>query len=196
MLIRAYRWLRHAEHVLQLEGGLQTQTIPSEPNARALFARRLGYVDGAALDRVLIAHTSAVAWLFGTLGDGQETERPDVDAILGGELPEEAELEALARLGFQTSRRRVQSWRVHVVGPGRRCRPRRVSGSVARCSLKLRARPIPIKRCVRSATSSRDVARRGRSGVCSTSNPRSCAYSRRFSVRARISRASSSTRRS
>lgn len=101
MLYRAYRWLRHAEHVLQLEGGLQTQTIPSEPAARALFARRLGYADAAALDRVLIAHTSAVAWLFGTLGEAQETERPDVDAILRGELTEEAELEALGRLGFR-----------------------------------------------------------------------------------------------
>jgi glutamate-ammonia-ligase adenylyltransferase len=101
MLYRAYRWLRHAEHVLQLEGGLQTQTIPNDPAARALFARRLGYSDPSQLDRVLIAHTSAVAWLFGTLGDAQETERPDVDAILGGELSEEAELEALARLGFR-----------------------------------------------------------------------------------------------
>lgn len=101
MLYRAYRWLRHAEHVLQLEGGLQTQTIPNDPAARALFARRLGYSDPAQLDRVLIAHTSAVAWLFGTLGDAQEPERPDVDAILGGELGEEEELEALARLGFR-----------------------------------------------------------------------------------------------
>jgi glutamate-ammonia-ligase adenylyltransferase len=39
--------------------------------------------------------------LFGTLGDAQEPERPDVDAILGGELGEEEELEALARLGFR-----------------------------------------------------------------------------------------------
>src|SRR4029077_3531961 len=29
-LYRAYRWLRHVEHVLQLEAGLQTQTIPAD----------------------------------------------------------------------------------------------------------------------------------------------------------------------
>lgn len=100
-LHRAYRWLRHAEHVLQLEGGLQTQTIPNDADARLVFAKRLGYSDIAAFDHTLIEHTSAVAWLFGTLGDPAETDRPDVGAILRGELDEEAEGQALARLGFR-----------------------------------------------------------------------------------------------
>jgi len=95
-LFRAYRWLRHAEHVLQLEGGLQTQTIPAEPEARERFARRLG---SASLDADLAHHTSAVSRLFKTLGEPPE-EHADVDAILSGELSEADEAAALTRLGI------------------------------------------------------------------------------------------------
>ena len=93
---RAYRWLRHAEHVLQLEAGLQTQIVPSDLEARAVFAGRLGCAD---LDAALARHTSEVARLFQTLGGGPD-EQPDVDAILYGELPDAEEAAALTRLGF------------------------------------------------------------------------------------------------
>ena len=101
-LWRAYRWLRHAEHVLQLEGGLQTQTVPVDPAARAVFARRLGYPDACAFDEELARNTAVVARLFATLGDG-DAEPPgaaDIAAVLGGELDEAAESAALERLGF------------------------------------------------------------------------------------------------
>ncbi|HSD89940.1 MAG TPA: bifunctional [glutamate--ammonia ligase]-adenylyl-L-tyrosine phosphorylase/[glutamate--ammonia-ligase] adenylyltransferase [Kofleriaceae bacterium] len=101
-LWRAYRWLRHAEHVLQLEAGLQTQTVPSDPDLQLLFARRLGYASLDAFRGALITHTTAVARLFATLGVQPDDEgRPDVIAILRGELDEEAEAAALSRLGFR-----------------------------------------------------------------------------------------------
>jgi [glutamine synthetase] adenylyltransferase / [glutamine synthetase]-adenylyl-L-tyrosine phosphorylase len=96
VLWRAYRWLRHAEHVLQLEGGLQTQTVPADPIARARFAARLG---SHAFEAELAAHTNAVARLFKTLGD-EPDDRPDILAILRGELTQDNEAAALARLGF------------------------------------------------------------------------------------------------
>ncbi len=96
VLWRAYRWLRHAEHMLQLEAGLQTQTIPADPGARARFAARLGT---ASLESDVQRHTVAVARLFKTLGD-EPDDRPDVLAILRGELGPEAEAAALGRLGF------------------------------------------------------------------------------------------------
>jgi [glutamine synthetase] adenylyltransferase / [glutamine synthetase]-adenylyl-L-tyrosine phosphorylase len=96
VLWRAYRWLRHAEHVLQLEGGLQTQTVPANPDERARFAARLGT---HSFETELLRHTSAVARLFKTLGD-EPDDRPDILAILRGELSEDAEAAALARLGF------------------------------------------------------------------------------------------------
>ncbi|MDB4952669.1 MAG: glutamate-ammonia ligase adenylyltransferase [Myxococcales bacterium] len=98
-LWNAYRWLRHAEHVLQLEGGLQTQTVPAEPERRRVFARRLGYADEAAFDADLAFHTAAVGRLFATLGDAGD-DSPDIAAILRGELAEHAEEALLERLGF------------------------------------------------------------------------------------------------
>jgi len=101
-LAAAYRWLRHAEHVLQLEAGLQTQTIPSDSVAAERFARRLGYAGGEALATELAAHTGAVARMFATLGDDTEDDRvaADADALMSGELDEAGETAALARLGF------------------------------------------------------------------------------------------------
>ncbi len=95
----AYRWLRHAEHVLQLEAGLQTQSVPADATARLRFARRLGYSTDEELATALVEHTSAVARMFATLGVLAD-DRADVIAVLRGELPEDAEIAALARLGF------------------------------------------------------------------------------------------------
>ncbi|MCA9679349.1 MAG: bifunctional [glutamate--ammonia ligase]-adenylyl-L-tyrosine phosphorylase/[glutamate--ammonia-ligase] adenylyltransferase, partial [Myxococcales bacterium] len=79
-LTRAYRWLRHVEHVLQLDGGLQTQSVPGDPDARALLARRLGYADGAGFAADLAEHTRAVARLFQTLGADDPGLRHRADA--------------------------------------------------------------------------------------------------------------------
>ncbi|HEY0987654.1 MAG TPA: bifunctional [glutamate--ammonia ligase]-adenylyl-L-tyrosine phosphorylase/[glutamate--ammonia-ligase] adenylyltransferase, partial [Kofleriaceae bacterium] len=98
-LWRAYRWLRHTEHVLQLEGGLQTQIVPDDDARRAVLARRLGYASDVAFAIALVKHTAAVSRLFATLGDAAD-EHADVAAILRGELTEAEEADALARLGF------------------------------------------------------------------------------------------------
>ncbi len=108
-LWRAYRWLRHAEHVLQLEAGLQTQTVPSDPDALDVFAQRLGYraTDTASASTAfayeLYRHTSQVSTLFQTLGDPatEGVERTEITEILGGDLDANAEARALARLGFR-----------------------------------------------------------------------------------------------
>ncbi len=117
-LWRAYRWLRHAEHVLQLEAGLQTQTVPDDPDHLEVFARRLGYtgsevgaVDASsplakasastAFALELFGHTSNVSRLFGTLGDPAPDERAEITEILRGELDATEEAAALRRLGFR-----------------------------------------------------------------------------------------------
>ncbi len=98
-LWRAYRWLRHTEHVLQLEGGLQTQIVPDDEARRRVLAHRLGYLASDAFAAELARHTTAVSRLFATLGDPAD-EDADVSAILRGELTEAEETEALTRLGF------------------------------------------------------------------------------------------------
>ena len=104
-LYRAYRWLRHVEHVLQLEAGQQTQTVPGDPHARAVLARRLGFADDAGFEAQLARHTAGVARLFATLGaDGQVDPRVTtqlaIAALLTGELEAAREREIVARLGF------------------------------------------------------------------------------------------------
>ena len=99
-LWRAYRWLRHAEHVLQLEGGLQTQTVPEDDEARMRLARRLGYSSDITFAIDLVKYTSAVSRLFLTLGVPVD-ESVDVTAILRGELTDHEEAAALTRLGFR-----------------------------------------------------------------------------------------------
>jgi [glutamine synthetase] adenylyltransferase / [glutamine synthetase]-adenylyl-L-tyrosine phosphorylase len=98
-LWRAYRWLRHTEHVLQLEGGLQTQIVPDDHARRLVLARRLGYASDVGFAIDLVKHTAAVSRLFATLGDPGD-ERAEVTAILHGELTEDEEADALAGLGF------------------------------------------------------------------------------------------------
>jgi [glutamine synthetase] adenylyltransferase / [glutamine synthetase]-adenylyl-L-tyrosine phosphorylase len=102
VLWRAYRWLRHAEHVLQLEGGLQTQTIPEDDRARLVVARRLGYASDVQFAIELVKHTDGVAGLFASLGAQGEDDAESIDiaAILVGDLTDAEETEALARLGF------------------------------------------------------------------------------------------------
>src|SRR6185503_8508636 len=73
-----------------------TQTIPADAAERSRFAARLGTT---SLENDLLRHTSAVSRLFKTLGD-EPDDRPDIDAILRGELSEDNEAAALARLGF------------------------------------------------------------------------------------------------
>jgi [glutamine synthetase] adenylyltransferase / [glutamine synthetase]-adenylyl-L-tyrosine phosphorylase len=103
-LWRAYRWLRHAEHVLQLEAGLQTQSIARDSIAREVFAKRLGYMGASEFDAELAHHTSAVSHLFATLGAGRSEvlgeDRPDIAAVLSGELAVTDEAAVLERLGF------------------------------------------------------------------------------------------------
>jgi glutamate-ammonia-ligase adenylyltransferase len=98
-LWRAYRWLRHTEHVLQLEGGLQTQIVPDDNARRLVLARRLGYASDVGFAIELVKYTAAVSRLFATLGDPGDG-RAEVTAILHGELTEDEEADTLAGLGF------------------------------------------------------------------------------------------------
>jgi len=101
-LWNAYGWLRHAEHVLQLVGGLQTQIVPEDDAARLVLARRLGYATDTAFAIDLVKHTTIVARLFASLGGDRDDDddRVDVIAILQGDLDDSEEARALERLGF------------------------------------------------------------------------------------------------
>ncbi len=100
-LARAYRFLRHVEHRLQMLNDEQTQTLPGDERDLQRFARFAGFDDVAAFSAELSGHLEQVqahyAALFETaspLGDEQ-----GVLVFTGGE-DDPGTLETLARMGF------------------------------------------------------------------------------------------------
>jgi len=88
-LSRSYRWLRHAEHVLQLEAGSRPR--PSPRRHRALRSCAASAIRATTRSRPSSPRTPRPSRrLFATLGE-PTNERADVIAILRGELTEEAE---------------------------------------------------------------------------------------------------------
>jgi glutamate-ammonia-ligase adenylyltransferase len=63
-LFNAYEFLRHLEHILQMENGLQTHTIPEEPDRRALIGRRMRCETTEIFDGEISNHTSNVHRIF------------------------------------------------------------------------------------------------------------------------------------
>jgi [glutamine synthetase] adenylyltransferase / [glutamine synthetase]-adenylyl-L-tyrosine phosphorylase len=63
-LFDAYEFLRHLEHILQMENGLQTHIVPLETGKRTLIARRMSCSDLKSFDDKLIFHTTNVSRIF------------------------------------------------------------------------------------------------------------------------------------
>lgn len=84
----AYHFSRALEHRLQMEHGLQTHTLPNDPERRRLVARRMNFSEPAALadfEAALATHTSNVRLVFDRLFAAPEaTLLPDARA---GRLP-------------------------------------------------------------------------------------------------------------
>ncbi|MEP6945764.1 MAG: hypothetical protein ABJA02_07595 [Acidobacteriota bacterium] len=74
-LSAAYEFLRRTEHVLQMENGLQTHTVPDEAAKRALLARRITFAAGGDFEHDLALHSANVAHVFTRVfGDRAATE--------------------------------------------------------------------------------------------------------------------------
>ncbi len=63
-LSSAYEFLRHCEHVLQMENGIQTHTVHTDPEKRRLLARRMTFAAGGDFESGLTVHTDNVARIF------------------------------------------------------------------------------------------------------------------------------------
>jgi glutamate-ammonia-ligase adenylyltransferase len=76
-LANAYVFLRMLEHRLQMEHGLQTHSVPDEPERRLLVARRMHFDDEnplADFDRALSQHTANVRAAFERIFGKEEQE--------------------------------------------------------------------------------------------------------------------------
>ncbi|MBX3290490.1 MAG: hypothetical protein KF855_14335 [Acidobacteria bacterium] len=63
-LADAYAFLRQAEHILQMENGLQTHSVPNDPEKRELLARRMHLSGRDELEQALQTHTGNVNRIF------------------------------------------------------------------------------------------------------------------------------------
>ncbi|CAN5368001.1 hypothetical protein BH20ACI2_BH20ACI2_22090 [soil metagenome] len=63
-LASAYDFLRRTEHVLQMENGLQTHYVPSDPASRSLLARRTMFAGGGDFEKEMTLCTANVSRIF------------------------------------------------------------------------------------------------------------------------------------
>jgi len=63
-LYDAYTFLRQLEHILQMEHGLQTHTVPENPERRTAAARRMRFDDTAEFENALANNTENVSRIF------------------------------------------------------------------------------------------------------------------------------------
>ncbi|MDQ3491224.1 MAG: hypothetical protein M3449_09225 [Acidobacteriota bacterium] len=63
-LFDAYEYFRHLEHILQMEHGLQTHTVPNETAKRFLVAKRMRFDNLQGFERALQSHSAIVHRIF------------------------------------------------------------------------------------------------------------------------------------
>ena len=63
-LSTAYEFLRRSEHILHMEYGVQTHTIPDDAEKRALLAARATFAAGGDFENDLALNTRNVIWIF------------------------------------------------------------------------------------------------------------------------------------
>lgn len=73
-LFDAYEFLRQLEHILQMENGLQTHTVPLEPEKRSSIAKRMIFKRPADFESELTHHTENVSTIFRRVFDEKHDE--------------------------------------------------------------------------------------------------------------------------
>ncbi len=83
-LASAYEFLRRTEHILQMENGIQTHTVPDDPEKRNVLARRMTFAIGDDFENGLQLHTMGVSSVFSRVfGEAAELES-ELPALAGG----------------------------------------------------------------------------------------------------------------
>jgi glutamate-ammonia-ligase adenylyltransferase len=116
-LCAAYRFLRAAEHRLQMIADRQTHSLPHGTDELARFATFMGFGSADAFATVLLRHLTRVHAHFDQLFDSSVDAPDGSDAALdfgtGGDPPA-ATVERLATLGYRNARgiaNTVRAWR-------------------------------------------------------------------------------------
>ncbi|MEJ7624355.1 MAG: hypothetical protein WKF34_10225 [Pyrinomonadaceae bacterium] len=78
-LASAYEFLRRTEHVLQMENGLQTHTVPNDSSKRSLLAARLTFATGGSFEAILKRSTTEVGRTYSRVfGLGDDASSVDL----------------------------------------------------------------------------------------------------------------------
>jgi glutamate-ammonia-ligase adenylyltransferase len=97
----AYCFLRTVEHRLQMVTDEQTQTLPSDPEALARFARFLGFADRDAFADVLVGHLRAVQRHYARLFETAAPSAPSRALAFPVDADNPATLDRLTQMGFR-----------------------------------------------------------------------------------------------
>ncbi len=97
-LFEAYEFLRRAEHLLQMENGLQTHLVPEDAGKRMLFARKMRCENEVEFDSKLRKHTTQVNRIFRRVFAQTKPPTDVSDKIDGATKQFSADLNAAAQL--------------------------------------------------------------------------------------------------
>ena len=103
-LTDAYRFLRMAEHRIQMVQEQQTHSLPEDERSMTILARRCGCADAAAFKAELDRHRQAVHGIFRELFHSADAEmveiRPEVGVILANDSDPDLVKDLLEEKGF------------------------------------------------------------------------------------------------
>lgn len=80
-LSSAYELLRRTEHILQMENGVQTHTVPDDQDKRQLVARRVQFAAGGEMERDLGIACDAVNAAFRRVFGDEDVEPPEIEML-------------------------------------------------------------------------------------------------------------------
>ncbi len=104
-LSEAYRFLRTAEHRIQVENERQTHKLPAKPEDLRRLAKRCGFRDVDGFKEVLAFHSKNVERLYDGIfhepSKSLEDIPPEVAHFFSNETDKEEVLERLASMGFE-----------------------------------------------------------------------------------------------
>ena len=107
-LSSAYEFLRRTEHILQMEHGLQTHTLPEDEERRQLVARRVEFASGGNFELDLNAHSDLVSRVFkrvfGEAAEKDPEEKPITGPSPNSERVKAHVLASIAKSGAQFDR--------------------------------------------------------------------------------------------
>ncbi|MCV4783636.1 hypothetical protein OFM36_29785, partial [Escherichia coli] len=87
-LSEAYKFLRKAEHLLQMEYGLQTHILPNDSQNKSRFAARMSFESVESLERELDRHSRNVSDIFNRIFGNTEARNAENPTISSQNSPD------------------------------------------------------------------------------------------------------------